>query len=360
MKILDRYIFQQFVKTFVFTTITFVSLFILINMVENLGDFMDRKLLFTDIVLYYLRAIPETILITSPVSSLLASILVAGRLAGSSELPAIRSAGVSMRQLLYPFLLGGIIISTLNILNSFWLAPIAAVHNHAFERDHLGKSRRNGTAEGSNLHIIEPGSRVVTIGRLNTSFTGAKEVSIEEFSGTGLRGRIDAESMRYDTGNKEWTLQNAAQRRFTPSGEEYQARPALSLPLSLTLKSLAELNLRPDEMQFIQHWQYLAEKKHAGFAGLERTMVKLHTKIAVPFASLIIILIGVPLSAKKKRGGLATEIGISLFAGFLFLGLQKTIATFGYNGVVNPMLAAWLPNLLFLAIGYGIYRYSPD
>ncbi len=80
-------------------------------------------------------------------------------------------------------------------------------------------------------------------------------------------------------------------------------------------------------------------------------MVKLHTKIAVPFASLIIILIGVPLSAKKKRGGLATEIGISLFAGFLFLGLQKTIATFGYNGVVNPMLAAWLPNLLFLAIG---------
>jgi len=104
MKILDRYIFQQFVKTFIFTTITFVSLFILINMVENLGDFMDRKLHFTDIVLYYLRAIPETILITSPVSSLLASILVAGRLAGSSELPAIRSAGVSMSQLLYPFL----------------------------------------------------------------------------------------------------------------------------------------------------------------------------------------------------------------------------------------------------------------
>jgi len=202
MKILDRYIFQQFVKTFIFTTITFVSLFILINMVENLGDFMDRKLHFTDIVLYYLRAIPETILITSPVSSLLASILVAGRLAGSSELPAIRSAGVSMSQLLYPFLLGGTIICAVNILNSFWVAPIAAVHNHAFERDHLGKSRSNSAAEGSNLHIIEPGNRVVTIGRLNTSLTAAKEISIEEFSATGIAKRIDGESMRYDSEKK--------------------------------------------------------------------------------------------------------------------------------------------------------------
>jgi len=303
MKILDRYIFQQFVKTFIFTTITFVSLFILINMVENLGDFMDRKLHFTDIVLYYLRAIPETILITSPVSSLLASILVAGRLAGSSELPAIRSAGVSMSQLLYPFLLGGTIICAVNILNSFWVAPIAAVHNHAFERDHLGKSRSNSAAEGSNLHIIEPGNRVVTIGRLNTSLTAAKEISIEEFSATGIAKRIDGESMRYDSEKKEWAVDKAAERKFTATGEEYHTQPTINIPLSLTLKSLAELNLRPDEMQFTHHWQYLSEKKHAGFAGLERTRVKLHTKIAVPFASLIIILIGVPLSAKKNGAG---------------------------------------------------------
>jgi lipopolysaccharide export system permease protein len=89
-------------------------------------------------------------------------------------------------------------------------------------------------------------------------------------------------------------------------------------------------------------------------------MVKLHSKIALPFASLIIILIGVPLSAKKKRGGLASEISITLFVGFLFLGLQKTIAIAGYQGIMNPILAAWLPNILFLCIGYVIYKTAID
>ena len=113
-------------------------------------------------------------------------------------------------------------------------------------------------------------------------------------------------------------------------------------------------------MNIIRHYRYLSEKQKAGFSGLERSMVKFHNKIALPFASLIIILIGVPLSAKKKRGGLASEISITLFAGFLFLGLQKTIAIAGYQGIINPMLAAWLPNILFLGIGYVIYKTAID
>lgn len=360
MKILDRYIFRQFVKTFVFTSLAFVALFMLIHMVENLDDFMDRNQGFDAIAQYYLFAIPQTILITSPVSSLLAAILVAGKLAVSSELPAIRSAGVSMGQLLYPFLLGGMIISTINLTNSFWIAPAATMRNNDFERNELGHHKRDEEGGNSNLHILEPGNRIITLGSLNPDMSSARDVSIEQFSDSGIISRSDADSMRYNPENQEWVLRNASLRTFENGSERFRTESILPVKLHLSLQSLAELNLRPDEMNIGRHWQYLSEKKHAGFAGLERSSVKLHTKLSLPFASLIIILIGVPLSAKKKRGGLAAEIGISLFAGFLFLGLQKTIATFGYNGVMPPMLAAWLPNLLFLGVGYVIYRYSPD
>ena len=105
---------------------------------------------------------------------------------------------------------------------------------------------------------------------------------------------------------------------------------------------------------------HLSKKQKAGFSGLERSMVKFHNKIALPFASLIIILIGVPLSAKKKRGGLASEISVTLFVGFLFLGVQKTSAIAGDQGMINPMLAAWIPNILFLGIGYAIYKTAID
>lgn len=360
MKILDRYIFTQFVRTFLFASAAFVALFILINMVENLDEFMDSQIPGTDIARYYLFSIPETLLLTSPVSALLSSILVAGRLALSSELPAIRSAGVSMRQLLHPFFLGGLLISAVNIVNSFWIAPSAKGINNTFERQALGKSGSDDEELRRNLHILEPGNRVVTIGQLAPALDSGNAISIEQFDGAGLSWRIDGRSIRLDPAKGTWLLDEAVERRFADEGEEYRREPSREVELQLSLKSLAEMNLRPDEMNVVQHLGFLAEKRKAGFAGLERSSVKLHAKLAVPFASLVIILIGVPLSAKKKRGGLAAEIGITLFAGFLFLGLQKTIATMGYNGILPPLMAAWLPNLLFLGVGYAIYRNAPD
>ena len=125
MKILDKYIFRQFAKAFLFTSIAFVCLFILINMVEKLDEFMDKNLSMMEIAHYYLLSIPSTLLVISPVSALLSSILVAGRLSFSSELPAIRSAGVSMRQLLTPFFTGGVIILAVQSSQCRWLAPAA-------------------------------------------------------------------------------------------------------------------------------------------------------------------------------------------------------------------------------------------
>jgi lipopolysaccharide export system permease protein len=358
MKILNRYIFRQFAKTFLFTCVAFVFLFVLINMVEKLDDFMDRHLSFLEIARYYLLSVPSTLLITSPVGVLLSSILVAGKLSASSELPAIRSAGVSMRQLLMPFLAGGVIICCINLINACWLAPetfkgISIIEQHLQNNSEHPQKREN-------LHILESGNRIVSIKDFDVASSNASEVSVEEFNGSQLRMRTDADSMRYDSRIGEWIMRNASTRLFTGNNDQLKTLPQQRIKLSMTPHSLEELNLEPDEMNIVRHYLYLAEKEKAGFSGLERSMVKLHSKIALPFASIIIILIGVPLSAKKKRGGLASEISVTLFIGFLFLGLQKTIAIAGYQGILNPMLAAWMPNILFLGIGYIIYKTAID
>jgi lipopolysaccharide export system permease protein len=359
MKILDKYIFRQFAKAFLFSTTAFACLFILINLVEKLDEIMDKNLGLWQIVHYYLLSIPSILLIVSPVSALLSSILVAGRLSFSGELPAIRSAGVSMRQLLTPFLTGGVLILLFNLLNAGWISPSTFAEKNRFEQHYLTRNPAQ-PQESRNIHILEPGNRMLSIGTLDPDHAELSAISIEEFSGASLTSRTDADSMRYNPKTGEWTLLNAATRILTGKHETFHFAPVKSVKLALSPRSLAELNLQPDEMNLIRHYRYLAEKERAGFTGLDRSSVKFHNKIALPFASLIIILIGVPLSAKKKRGGLASEISITLFAGFLFLGLQKTIAIAGYQGIINPMLAAWLPNILFLGIGYAIYKTAID
>jgi lipopolysaccharide export system permease protein len=359
MKILDRYIFSQFAKTFLFTSTAFIFLFILITMVEHLDDLLGRNLNVGQIAGYYLLSIPSTLLVTAPISSLLASILVAGRLSASSELPAIRSAGVSMRQLLYPFLAGGFIICTLNLINSCWIAPAAFAGIARFEQLHFVKNSA-AQRENRNVHILEQGNRIVSIGSWDTGANDARAVSIEEFNGAHLRSRIDAASMSYDPSAKEWIMQNAATRIFNGENEQFSLTGMKPVKLALSPHSLVELNLKPDEMDVFTHYRFLSEKQRSGISGLERSMVKFHNKLSMPFASLIVMLIGVPLSAKKKRGGLASEISIALFAGFMFIGLQRTVAIAGYQGALNPVLAAWLPNILFLGIGYVIYKTAID
>ncbi|NTW10971.1 MAG: YjgP/YjgQ family permease, partial [Chlorobiaceae bacterium] len=341
MKILDRYIFNQFIRTFLFTSVAFAFLFILITMMEKLGEMMDRKMNLLEIIAYNALLIPSTLIVTSPVCALLSSILVAGRMSFSSELPAIRSAGVSMKQFLLPFSVGGAIIFAFNLANACWLSPAAYTWKNSLEQRF--PSRSGSSSQNINIHILEPGNRIVTIGLLEKNSPTPKQVSIEDFSDLSLRSRTDADSMNYQSKGGYWVMKNVSTRNFSGGNEFFTREPSKTVKLSFSPRSLYELNLQPDEMNITRHSRYLKEKQQAGFSGLERSIVKFHTKLSMPLASLIIIFIGVPISARKKRGGLASEVGITLFIGFLFLGLQKVIAVAGYQGAVNPILAAWLP-----------------
>jgi lipopolysaccharide export system permease protein len=356
LKLLDRYIARQFLVTLLFASLSFVALFILISMVENLGKFIDKMPAITDIVLYYLTILPETILITMPISVLLASLFVTGKMAMLSELPALKSAGVSMDQLLKPFALVSLVITALNIVNSCWIVPSTYAKKNAFEAMYLNKSFSKSSGR-NNLHIRESSNRILSIAALNSDGTQGSLVSLEEFRGAHLKSRIDADSIRFDQSADRWIFHNPRTRSFSKAGEQFTFNPKPELvKLSFRPEALNTINAEPDEMNLVQHYRFIQQQKKAGFSELDRTSVKFHSKIALPFASLIIILIGVPLSTKKKRSGLALEAGISLFIGFLYLGMQKTLSTIGYRGIIDPMLAAWLPNLIFLAVGSAIYR----
>ncbi|WP_449258232.1 LptF/LptG family permease [Chlorobium limicola] len=356
MKVLSRYIFRQFATSFLFASIAFVLLFMLIDMVENLDDFVDQNIGPIGILHYYLLTIPATVQITAPVAALLSSILAAGRFSASNELAALGSAGLGMRQLILPFMIGGAIIALVNFFNASIVEPAAAGARIAYKRTMLNETRR-GLHDGLNIQLLEPDGSVVTIGSFDPLSSTAKDVTVERFDGSRLRSRTDAPEMAFNPQLQRWIMPVASRRSFdadTGSAEFSSGGDTLSLDVSP--QSLRELNLQPEEMTLVQHYRYLVDKARAGFPKLERAAVKLHAKVSMPLASMIVILIGVPLAAMKQRNGRAAEITLALFIGLLFLGMQRTVATMGYNGIIEPWVAAWLPLMVFLATGLLLYR----
>lgn len=356
MKLLDIYIARQFFSTYVFGGISFTALFILVNLIENFDEFIDKNLGKEEVVLYYLNLVPETVLLISPLSTLLASLYVTGRLSGNSELPAMKAAGVAMHQLLRPFVAVALLISVVNIFNAGWLHPKAAALKNKFETEYFNKNFEKISGD-KNIHILESRNRILSIGALDQKKATGLNISLETFDGPVIASRIDAKRISYDQAIDRWIFHETRTRIFSEAGVTYRENPEKdTVQLSLTAASLRDLSIQPDEMDIIQHFHYIEEKRDAGFSNLGRVIVKFHNKLALPLASLIVIFIGVPLSAQKKRSGLALEFGISLFIGFIYLGMQRTFSIAGYRGLMDPELASWLPNLIFLAVSVVIYK----
>ncbi len=82
---------------------------------------------------------------------------------------------------------------------------------------------------------------------------------------------------------------------------------------------------------------------------MARWLVDFHSKISFPFASVIVVLFGVPFASQRRRGGVGVQLGISLLICFIYLIFMKVSQVFGYNGDIDPLLTAWAANLLFLA-----------
>ena len=352
--IIDRYIARQFLTIFLFALASFAALFIIINLVENLDRFIDRKIPFGRIILFYLSGLPDTFLLTSPLSALLASLFVTGKLSMQSELPALKSAGMSLSRLMKPFLVVTLVITAFNTVNSCFVAPVMYDWSKGFEKRYMKKQKSN---DEEPLHIRESKNRILTVAEIGPDRKSATTVSLETFNGSQIVERLDADSLRIITREKYWIFYNTKQRTFSNNIETLATRPgADTLKLALATNTFKMIDTDPDEMNIVQHFDFIWQKARSGLPGLEKATVKLHTKLALPLASMIIVLIGVPLSSKKKRSGLAVEVSISLLIGLLYLGMLRTIGSLGYDGLLDPALAAWLPDLLFIVAGAFLYR----
>jgi lipopolysaccharide export system permease protein len=357
MKLIDRYISRQFLVTFLFSSASFAALFTMIHMVDNLDDFFDHHIPASKIALFYLFGLPETFLLTTPLSVLLSALFVTGKLSMQSELPALKSAGVSLARLLKPFLTVAAVITLANFLNSCWIVPSTYDWSRGFEKRYL----KNENRVDSTVRIRESRNRILTVGHVGNDLASGSSVSLEEFQAHQLTSRTDADSLRILPSSNRWIFFNARRRTFAGGQERYSFSPG-SNPMALALSSdtFRMINADPDQMTLWQLYKFIRHQEQAGISGLDKAWVKFNTKIAMPFAALIIVLIGVPLSTRKKRSGLALEASISLVIGFLYLGMQKALTSVGYNGMMNPALAAWLPNILFIAAGAALYRSAND
>lgn len=357
MKIIDRYFIKQFLQTILFGLFAFTVIFVLVDLMENLDDFIDQKVPNMIIAEYYLYFIPEIIRLMTPVAALLSCLFTVGRMATQNELTAVKSSGVSLYRIMAPFLAAALVISLFSVYFGGFVVPMANKGKVAIEHNYMKKGLESA---GVNIFFQDSNTRIVSIYTYDESRLQANRVSIQEFDKndlTHMTERIDAAVMRYDTLKRKWNLLNGLKRRFNADNETVEHFSLITLPnLNFLPADIMTKGQKPEEMSLTDLKNFYENQARTG-NNPTRWLIEYHSRYSFAMASFIVVFLGLPLAASKKRGGLALQFGISLMFTFLYLGFMKISEAFGKNGVLDPLLTAWVANIIFMVFSlFNLYR----
>jgi lipopolysaccharide export system permease protein len=320
-------------------------------MMEKLDDFIDENATINTVIEYYIVFIPEIIRLMLPVSVLLGGLFTVGKLSTQNELTAIKSSGVSFYRFTIPFMATAFVISLFAVYFGGYVVPEANKQRIYIEQTYLKKGL---VSSGSNIYFQDSYSRIVTIAYYNVKIEKANRVSIQEFDPnniTEMVARIDAQSMVYDSSTTNWILKDGARRYFYGNKDSVINFSSLEIDyLSFSPTEIIEKQKKPDEMNLDELQAYAQSQLNSG-NDPTRVRIEYHSRFAFAFASFVVILFGLTISANKRKGGTAIQFGINVLLTFIYLVFMKVSQAFGKNGVLNPFFTAWLANFVFLTAG---------
>lgn len=357
MRILDFYISRRFLLNVAFSLLAFISIFVIIDAVEKLSDYIDKGTPFPVILQYYLHFIPEIVTLAMPLTMLLASIFSVGQLSKHNEILAMKSTGISLYRILAPILTISLIISVLMIYFVEAVVPAANTKRAEIKGTYVDKISRFTTARISNLYLRTSENERIFIAYYNGPERTARNINILTFDDVFIKHRIDAESMRWQ-GDK-WILRNVHERNLNGNEEKVTTKDTLVFRTrGLDPNVLGAIQKNPNEMNYEELRKFIHDVQQNG-GDPDRWLVDLYLKISFPFANFIIVLFGAPLAAGRSRSTGATGIALSLIICFLFFMTVKAGQTFGQTGALHPLPAAWLGNGLFAIGSVIIFSRAP-
>jgi lipopolysaccharide export system permease protein len=348
MRPLDRYVFSEFWKIFVVTALGFPILVIVIDLTDNLEKYLSKDVPRANIALSYLYWLPDSMFMILPAAVLFATVFSVGNFTRHSEITAAKASGISFYRLILPILVGAVFAATLDL----GLGEVVPVTN-AKRADLLGEARfRADSVRWNFAHAAEHG-RVYKAGMLDRVKGEIRELQIER------KGRgpdyptyvITAREAAWQP-RQGWTLQTGAMHVVPDTIRDVAFTFARMIDRKLTERP-ADLMAKPrspQEMRYTELTRFiLALERSGGDANVLR--VERALKIAIPVTCFIIALFGAPLATSTQRGGTAYGVGISLATTVVFLMMIQLTKAVGGKGLIDPDLAAWIPNAVFAVLG---------
>ncbi len=364
MKKIDWYILKKFLVTFIFCMLLFTVIAVAVDSSEKTDDFVKTNLSTGEIITkYYLGFVPFIWSLLFPLFVFIAVIFFTSKMATRSEIIAILASGTSYNRFLRPYLVGGILLAATLWLGSRYWIPKANIIRSNFQTTYIDKNdptknRFYGNCDRCFYRRIDSNT-YVGIRDFDTSTKAARGFFMEKVKGNKVVYNLRAETIKWDTATKGWKLLNAQERIIDSMNETITSHTTMDIKLALRPEELRKDDYLKDKLTTPALATFIRREEMRGTEGLSALKVEKHRRTATPATVLLLTLIGVTIASRKLRGGSGMHLASGIIIAALFIISDRFSTVFATKGNFPPLLAAWLPNIIFAVVAYLLYRRTP-
>jgi len=354
MKIIHRLYLKDFFKLLILITFGLSFIFSLIELVGKIDNFMNADAPFLSLALYAIYNMPGYLIYLLPMSVLICSLFTFTQAFRRHEIAAVKAAGGKLRTLFYPFLAAGILLSLFAFLTNELIVPRFSERASAI-KDRLDGKEKTSVFSNGTIWLKTTDGSPVKIDLYIPEKKLASNINIFILGTEFLEEQIFAREAFWN-GNV-WILQNV-RKLPTDTGE---VKEISSMEYSgLESPDLFTNELKTtDEMGVYELYSYIIRLKNAGFSNT-KLVVDLNSKISFPLINVFMMLLGIALSTRAKKGGGLVTAGLGLLISLVYwLGYTFSLSI-GYAGIIPPVPAAWSMPFLFGALSVYLFVKTPE
>ncbi|MEB2780156.1 LptF/LptG family permease [Algoriphagus sp. C2-6-M1] len=356
MKLLDKLIIKDFLKTYFFVVVMLILVVLVLDFTEKNDTYMRNEVPSGEIFKYMINYGLYLNNLLTPITVFISVIFITSKMAGRTEIIAILSSGVSFMRLLRPFLFAAIMIGGASFLLNGWVLPGATEGVSKFRINYLEKEK---TSSESNLHIQVGEYSLAYISRFYSTSNTGFNFTLETIKDGELLAKLSSNTIEWDTAKRTWTLKNWKLRVLKEREEIYTDGEKLDTTLSIRPEDFDLPDNHHETLKLPELGRQIRILEARGADNVGFYKIERYVRFMSPFAAIILTFIGVIMSARKSRGGSGFQIAMGFLLAFVYIILFILSRTFAENGTDYPIFAVWLPNIIFAATGLLLYKTVP-
>lgn len=358
MKKLDLYLLRHFFLALLSVTVAIGLTIVVINMVEELRDFIDHEVSMIQVLEYYTYFAGWVLKSFTPMFVLLATLFSVSILTRKHEILAMKASGRSLYRLTLPFAIVALLIAMGHFYYNEYIFPPANQRKLELKNFTIEKKSRSVHTKVRNVRRQVSPECIYTIGNFDTERLSGNDFRYYKTGQNRYEEVIFADKIIYR--DYLWQAIDGVKRTFPDgSNTEFEKFDTLIVgDIKDKPSDLAQRLGKPEDMGIEELKYYIQLMKRTG-GPYTRESVDLELKYAFPFSSFIVVLICVPFASNTRRSGIAISLATGAMIALIYFVLFRMMQSAGYNAKIPVELAAWGVNGLFFVIGLFLMWRAP-